>query len=69
MHTSPPSHPDPDLYCFDERSIGGPIRPHHPPHRSLKFMARCQPERLRFRLDPAHLAPPAAAGSGAQCDT
>ncbi|KAL4425493.1 hypothetical protein ABPG75_009509 [Micractinium tetrahymenae] len=55
---------DPDLYCFDERSIGGPIRPHHPPHRSLKFMCRCQPERLRFRLDPAHLAPPAAASSG-----
>ncbi|KAL4421088.1 hypothetical protein ABPG77_009615 [Micractinium sp. CCAP 211/92] len=55
---------DPDLYCFDERSIGGPIRPHHPPHRSLKFMCRCQPERLRFRLDPAHLAPPAAAGTG-----
>lgn len=56
---------DPDLYCFDERSIGGPIRPHHPPHRSLKFMCRCQPERLRFRLDPSHLAPPTAAGSGA----
>ncbi|EFN57545.1 hypothetical protein CHLNCDRAFT_143175 [Chlorella variabilis] len=49
---------DPDLYCYDERAIGGAIRPHHPPHR--------HPERLRFRLDPEHLQPVAApAGSRA----
>lgn len=53
---------DPDLYCFDERAVGGAVRPHHPPHRSLKWMCRCRAERLRFRLDPEHLA---AAGGGA----
>jgi hypothetical protein len=61
--------PDPDLYCYDERAIGGAIRPHHPPHRSIKFMCRCQPERLRFRLDPEHLqaAPPVEQATGRLC--
>lgn len=47
---------DPDLYCFDEQ-IGGTVRAHHLPHRALKFMARCCPEALRFRLEPDHFAP------------
>eukprot|EP00887_Chlorella_sp_A99_P000716 scaffold5.g716.t1 len=61
---------DPGLYQFWERLQGaGACRPHHLPHRALKFLARCQPERLLFRFDPEHLAPPvtgaAAAGSEA----
>ena len=55
---------DPDLYCFDEQ-IGGAVRPHHPPHRALKFMARCCPEALRFRLQPEHFAQRRGGGAGA----
>ena len=52
---------DPDLYQFWERLLGsGACRPHHPPHRALKFLARCQPERLRFRFDPDDINGPPA---------
>lgn len=47
---------DPDLYrCWERLAGAGSARPHCLPRRALKWLARCQPERLRFRLDPEHL--------------
>ena len=39
--TASPCPADPDLYCYDERSVGGAIRPHHPPHRHAAELLSC----------------------------